>query len=161
MDTGIKRESAFFICEAPQNSDLTQAEYEALTWVEVEKVVTLPDFGYTTNVVTQDYIATDMSQKRKGFKQGSESELVIGHDPDATGQDALKVATETRGSFAFKMELSNSPNPATTTNTIMYSRGVVAGWNFTGGGGEDFDNITTTIGLNQEPIIVAPEAILP
>jgi len=41
----------------------------------------------------------------------------------------------------------------------MYSRGIVSGWNFTGGGGEDFDNITTTIGLNQEPIIVAPEAI--
>jgi len=157
--TGIKKDGTFYVCETAQPDDLLQAEFEALTWVEVGNIVTLPDFGYTQNTVTQDYINTDMSQKRKGFKQGSESDLVIGRDYEDAGQTALRTIVESPANYAFKLELSDSPNPATTTNTVMYSRGIASGWNFSGGGGEDFDNATITIGLNQQPVIVDPEAI--
>lgn len=158
-DTGIKKDSKLYVCETPQSSDLDQAGYEALTWVEVGNVVTLPDFGITDNIVTQDYIATDVSQKQKGFRNGAETEIVVGFDPDDAGQDALRAAAATRTNYALKLESSDSPNAATTTNTIRYSRGVIGGPAFAGGGGEDFDNETYQVGLNQAPIIVKPEVI--
>lgn len=157
-DTGIKRESKLYICETPQNADLDQAGYEALSWVEVGNIVTLPDFGISDNMVTQDYINTDVSQRQKGFRQASETELVVGRDHDDTGQDAVRTAAATRFNYALKLESSDAPD-ASTTNTIRYSRGVIGGPNFTGGGGEDFDNESFQIGLNQAPIIVDPEAI--
>ena len=86
-ETGIKKDSTLYVCETAQPDDLLQAGYEALTWVEIENVVTMPDFGFTQNVVTQDYINTDMSQKRKGFKVGGESDLVIGYDPNRKVSD--------------------------------------------------------------------------
>jgi hypothetical protein len=157
-NTGIKRESKFYICETPQSADLLQAGYEALTWVEVGNIVTLPDFGITDNMVTQDYTNTDVSQRQKGFRQASDTEIVVGRDYDDAGQDALRAAAATRYNYAFKLESSDAPD-GDTTNTIRYSRGIIGGPNFTGGGGEDFDNETFQLGLNQAPIIVDPEAI--
>ncbi len=157
--TGIKRDSKLFICATPQAADLTQTGYEALTWVEINNIVTLPDFGVTDNIVTQDYVNTDVSQKQKGFRMASDTEVVVGRLPSDAGQVALRAAAATRTNYALKLESSDSPNPSTTTNTIRYSRGVIGGPNFTGGGGEDFDNETFQIGLNQIPIVVNPEAI--
>lgn len=157
-DTGIKKDGKLYICETAQGTDLLQAGFEALTWVEIGNVVTLPDFGITDNIVTQDYINTGVSQKQKGFRNASDTEIVVGFDPNDTGQDALRDAAATRLNYAFKLEASDAPD-ASTTNTIRYSRGVVGGPNFTGGGGEDFDNETYQLGLNQAPVIVKPEAI--
>lgn len=157
-DTGLKRLSKLYICETAQSADLNQAGYEGLTWVEVGNIVTMPDFGITDNIVTQDYVNTDVSQKQKGFRNASDTEIVVGYDPDDAGQDALRVAAGTRYNYAFKLESSDAPD-ASTTNTIRYSRGVVGGPNFTSGGGEDFDNDTYQLGLNQAPIVVKPEAI--
>lgn len=158
-DTGIKKDSKFYICATAQNDDLLQAAYEALTWVEVGNIVTMPEFGITDNMVTQDYINTDVSQRQKGFRSASETEIVVGRDYEDTGQDALRTAAATRYNYAFKLESSDAPD-ASTTNTIRYSRGLIGGPNFAGGGGEDFDNETFQIGLNQAPIVVDPEAIV-
>ncbi len=158
-DTGIKKDSKIYICETPQADDLLQAGFEALTWIEIGNVVTFPDFGITDNIVSQDYASTDVSQKQKGFRSASDTELVVGYDPDDTGQTAIRTAAGTRYNYAFKLESSDAPDSG-TTNTIRYSRGVVGGPNFAGGGGEDFDNETYQIGLNQAPVIVAPEAIV-
>ena len=157
-DTGIKKDGKLYICETPQPADLLQAEYEGLTWVEIGNIVTLPDFGVSDNIVTQDYINTDVSQKRKGFRNASDTEVVVGYLPEDAGQVALRDAAETKFNYALKLEQSDAPD-ASTTNTIRYSRGVIGGPNFTGGGGEDFDNETFQIGLNQAPIVVIPEAI--
>lgn len=157
-NTGIKRESKLYICATAQADDLNLAGFEALTWVEIGNVVTLPDFGVTDNIVSQDYIGTDVSQKQKGFRMASDTEIVVGRDYEDTGQDALRTAAGTRFNYAFKLESSDAPS-ALYTNTIRYSRGIVGGPNFTGGGGEDFDNETFQLGLNQAPIIADPELI--
>jgi hypothetical protein len=158
-DTGIKRGSKFYICATPQGSDLNISGFEALDWEEVGKIVTFPDFGTTENIVSQDYVGTDLSEYRKGFRQGAQSSLVVGRDYEDDGQNALRAAADTRANYAFKYEGSDSPNPVTTTNTIRYSRGLVSAPNFTGGGGEDWDNEEFTIALNQVPITVNPEPI--
>ena len=158
-DTGLKRGSKLYICATPQGADLDEAGYEGLTWVEIGNIVTFPDFGVSDNTVTQDYVNTDVSQKRKGFRMASDSELVVGRDYEDAGQDAIRAAAATRQNYALKYEAADSPNSVTTTNTVRYSRGIIGGPNFPGGGGEDWDNETYTIGLNQVPIVVDPEAI--
>lgn len=158
MDTGIKKDGKLYICATPQDADLLQAGYEALTWVEIGNIVTMPDFGITDNIVTQDYINTDVSQKRKGFRNASDTEVVVGALQDDVGQIELRTAADTKYNYALKLEQSDAPDDD-TTNTIRYSRGVIGGPNFAGGGGEDFDNETFQIGLNQKPIVVAPTAI--
>lgn len=157
-NTGIKRESKLYICATAQAADLNLAGFEALTWVEIGRVVTIPDFGITDNIVSQDYIGTDVSQKQRGFRMASDTEIVVGRDFEDAGQDALRTAAGTRYNYAFKLESSDAPS-ALYTNTIRYSRGIVGGPNFTGGGGEDFDNETFQLGLNQSPIIADPELI--
>lgn len=158
-ETGIKKNSKLYICATPQSADLLQAGYEALTWVEISNVVTLPDFGVSDNIVTQDYINTTVSQKRKGFSNASDTEVMVGQLDGDAGQEALAAASLTAFNYALKLEQDDAPDAA-TTNTIRYSRGVIGGRNFTGGGGEDFDNETYAIGLNQAPIVVAPTAII-
>ena len=155
---GIKKDGTLYICATAQNSDLLQAAFEALTWVEIDKIVTLPDMGRIDNMVSQDYINTTVSQFQKGFANAGQSKLVIGRDHEDTGQDALRTAAATRYNYAFKLESSDAPS-ASFTNTIRYSRGVVSGPMFSGGGGEDFDNETYNIAFNQVPVIVDPEAI--
>lgn len=155
---GIKKDGTLYICETPQNSDLNESAFEALTWVEIDKIVTLPDMGRTDNIVSQDYVNTTVSQFQKGFANAGQSELVIGRDHEDAGQDALRVAAATRYNYAFKLESSDAPSSA-YTNTIRYSRGVISGPMLSGGGGEDFDNETYNIAFNQVPVIVDPEAI--
>lgn len=157
-DTGIKRESKLYICATTQAADLNLAGFEALTWVEIGNIVTLPDFGVSDNIVSQDYVGTDVSQKKKGYRMASDTSVVVGRDFEDSGQDALRTAAATRYNYAFKLESSDAPS-ALYTNTIRYSRGIVGGPNFTGGGGEDFDNEEFQIGLNQAPIIADPELI--
>lgn len=158
-ETGIKKDSKLYICATPQSADLLQAGYEALTWVEIGNIVTMPDFGVSDNIVTQDTINTSTSQKRKGFRNASDTEIVVGYLPADVGQVELRVAAEANFNYALKLEASDAPDAA-TTNTIRYSRGVIGGPNFTGGGGEDFDNETFQVGLNQAPVVVVPEAII-
>jgi hypothetical protein len=156
-EPGIKRSSTLAICTTPQASDLTASQYAALTWVPIGSIVTMPDFGVTDNIVSQDYVNTDVSQKRKGFRMASDTEIVVGRDHDDLGQDALRAAAATRLNYAFRMQ--SSDGTPTLTPTTRYSRGIVGGPNFTGGGGEDFDNETFQLGLNQAPVIVEPTAI--
>lgn len=157
-NTGIKKGSKLYICATAQAADLNQAGYEALTWVEIGNVVTFPDFGVTDNIVSQNYIGSTVTQKQKGYRTASDTEIVVGRDYENAGQDALRTAAGTSLNYAFKMESSDSPS-ASLTNTIRYSRGVVGGPNFTGGEGEAFDNETFQLGLNQAPIVVDPEAV--
>lgn len=158
MSGTTKKDSVLYISTTAQPSDLTQVEFEGLTWTEIGCVVTMPDFGISDNIVSQDCINDDVTQKQKGFRSASDTEIMVAYDPDDAGQDALRAAAGGKFNWAFKLESADAPDEL-TTNSIRYSRGVVGGPNFTGGGGEDFDNETYSLGLNQEPILVKPEAI--
>jgi hypothetical protein len=58
--------------------------------------------------------------------------------------------------MAIKIERNDAPQGK--TNTIFYSRGVVSGPLYPGGGSDDFDLEKFKIGLNQLPIRVDPVA---
>ena len=158
MADQLNLDGTLYVCATAQNGTLTKANFEALTWVEIGKIVTLPQVGFEANVVTQNYVNTDFSTDAKGFKNGIASEVVVGRDPSNAGQDILRTASGTRNKYAFKREYAD--NTATTTATIKYFRALVTSHLDAGGGGEEFDNETFGIKITgQSPIIVDPEAI--
>jgi hypothetical protein len=135
----------------PQDIDLTQAEYEALTWLEVKGVGNVGQTGTDTNVVSYDELATEVTQKGKGISNAGDPEIEcrrIGTDP---GQIQMRAAAATKSSYAFKYELDNS---AGTNGTTFYNRGLVMGPTRPNGGNEDFDLEVYTLGLNQKEIVV-------
>lgn len=161
MVDSIKKDSKLYIGSAAIATDIAdKAAGEAITWIEIGRVVSFPDFGVSENTVSQDYVNTDVSQAQKGFVKGSTSDIMLGFDPTDAGQVALRAAAAGRLNWPLKLESSDSSNPVTTTNTVRYARCLINKANFAGGGGEEFDNETFPVTLNQIPVVVYPEAII-
>tara|TARA_R110000851_G_scaffold200201_9_gene351356 strand:- start:1434 stop:1904 length:471 start_codon:yes stop_codon:yes gene_type:complete len=156
MSGEINKGRKLFICETAQADDLTQTEYEALTWVEVANVVTIGETGSNVNVVSQDYHGTTVTQKRAGINNAGDPTVEVGYTPADVGQIALNGVANNGDYYASKMEMDD--NPGGTSDTIKYNRGLVLGPVHTNGGVEDWDNRTYTLGLVQLQIAVAPVA---
>ena len=159
MSDDLNMNGTLYACATAQhNTDLNQAGFEALTWVEIGKLVTLPQVGFEANVVTQNYVNTDFSSDAKGFINGTASEVMVGRDPADAGQIILRTAANSRYRYAFKREYADAVAGFTATTT--YFRALVSSLLDAGGGGEEFDNETFGIKVTaQKPIIVAPKAI--
>lgn len=159
MADQINLDGTLYVCATVQPSNLADAAaYAALTWVEIGKIVTLPQVGYETNVVTQSFVNTDFSVDVKGYKNGMATEVMVGRDTADAGQDILRTGTDTRNIYAFKREYSD--NTTTTTATIKYFRALITSYMDAGGGGEEFDNETFGIKITaQKPIQVDPAAV--
>ena len=152
----INKGRKFYVCATAQPDDLTQTEYEALTWVEVKKVGNVGETGTAENVLNYDTMDTDVSQKQKGVANAGDPAIEVARVYDDAGQILMRTAAATRLNYAFKFEHSDSPDGA-LTNTIIYSRGIVTGPTRPNGGVEDFDLEVYTLGLNQKEIVVDPE----
>lgn len=152
----INKGRKFFVCETEQPDDLTQVEFEALTWVEVGFVVTIGETGAAPNEVSQAYHATVNLQKQFGIIDAGSPTVEVGYAPTDVGQIAMNAIANVNANYAFKMEMADNPNG--TTNTIKYNRGRVGGPTHTNGGVEDFDNRMYVLALNQTQITVAPTA---
>ena len=159
MVDSIKRNTKLYISSEDVTDELNQTEFEALTWVEIGRVIGEPEFGIATNMVDLPYITTNVQKKAKGLSTASTSEISVGVDHDDLGQIELLEAGATAYLFGrgFKLE-SNDKLDATGTNTTRYSYGKVAGPNFNGGEAEERDIDTYSIALEQEPVIVAATA---
>ncbi|UXM94646.1 hypothetical protein N5853_11135 [Bartonella sp. HY329] len=150
--------SKFYICTTPQSKDLTQSEFEALTWLEVKNIGQLPESGSTTNIVNYDTIDTTVTQKAKGMTDAGSGTLELALVSSDESYLALVKAARSNYNYAFKRELADAPS-ATMTNTVLYNRGLITGPATSGAGVEDFVTATFTFGYNQQEIVVAPKAI--
>jgi hypothetical protein len=146
-----------FVCATPQPDDITQTEFEALTWVQVKGVGSHGETGTTTNILTYDTWDTDVVQKAKGMKNAGDPEIEVARDPDDPGQVILRTAAETNYNYAFKIEGVDKPNNLSGSKpTTRYNRGLVAGPREPNGRNEDFDLEMFTLGLQQKQIKVDP-----
>lgn len=87
--TGVKH---YVSTEAPATED--QVSYEALTWVEVGELTTLPAYGPTTQVVEHDPLGGEYIQKFKGSTNNGSVALSMADDPDDDGQGILSEYTD-------------------------------------------------------------------
>lgn len=149
--------STLWICADPQQSDLNQAAYEALTWVQIKGVGSHGEVGTTTNILTYDGWDTTVVQKAKGMSNAGDPEIECARIPTDAGQVLLRAAALTDFNYAFKMVRNDEPgDDVGDTPTIIYNRGLVSGPRRPMGRNEDFDLEIFTLGLNQREIVVNP-----
>lgn len=154
MPNSIKKGGKLYISSEDVTADLDLAGYEALNWVEVGGLINLPAFGITSNMVSRDLLDDEVTSYQKGYGSAGQPDFEVAPDGDDLGQiELLEVgATTYRFGRGFKLESNDALN-ATGTNTFTYTRGKVTGPRLNGGGGEDFDTHTYTIGCEQAPVI--------
>jgi len=146
-----------YVCATPQENDLAQADYEALTWVEVKGVGSHGETGDSTNILTYDTWDNTVVQKGKGMTDAGSPDLELARKPYDPGQIILRAASETNFNYAFKM-VKNDAVSINGTGTILYNRGIVTGPKRPHGRNEDFDLEIFGLGLNQKEICVDPSA---
>lgn len=139
--------SVIEISTTVQNSDLDQAQFEALAYTAVGNVGSIGAYGNDTNILSYDTLDRKVTQKQKGLTNAGDPPIEVARpksqDP---GQTALAVsgAVDSRDSYAFKVTKQDG-----STN---YLRGLVTGPVAQNGRNEDFDIDMYTLALTQEVI---------
>lgn len=149
--------SKLYVCATPQNSDLTQSQFEALVWVLVSGVGSAGEVGSSTNILNYDTWDNQVVQKAKGLTDAGSPEIEVARIPTDPGQIIMRAAALTNFSYAFKIE-RNDKNVSTGTGTVRYNRGLVVGPKQPQGRNEDFDLEVFMLGLQQLQITVDPSA---
>lgn len=149
----VMQGSKVFVCATVQNSDLANAAaYAALTWVQVGSVGSIGEFGATSSDLTYNTLDETVTTHQKGIADAGSPQIEVVDLSADPGQVILRTfgSPTNKGNMAVKFERADGG----TTNTILYSRGVVTGPTYPNGGSEDFDLARFTIMLNQLPIRV-------
>lgn len=149
--------SVLYFCTTPQQSDLVQADFEALVWVQVKSIGNVGETGSKTNVLNYNTWDTTVIQKAKGLTDAGSPTLEFARIPTDPGQIALRAAAKTNLNYAFKM-VRNDPATVGGVGTVVYNRGLVMGPTRPNGKNEDFDLEVFQLALNQQEVVVNPLA---
>lgn len=150
--------SKLYICATPQNSDLTQGQFELLAWVEVKGLGSHGETGAKTNILTYDTWGDSVTQKAKGMTDAGSPEIECARLPLDPGQILMNTAgaVGNANNYAFKMVRSDATGSGSPS--VFYNRGLVAGPTRPNGRNEDFDLVVWTLALQQSEVAVAATA---
>src|SRR5690606_39147449 len=151
--------STVWISLTPENEDLTQSEFEAIAWVPVCCPATSPSFSEEAEIVSEHCISGE-EVSAVGASTGAETELSVFYQHDCEGQDIVRNAFGGSSAYAMMKDYGDSPNPSTTTSTVIYTRVLVTGWTDGGEGVNDFITHDFNLKIVQPPILVKPEPII-
>ncbi|RWX78261.1 hypothetical protein EPK99_06410 [Neorhizobium lilium] len=154
-----KKGSKVFVCATAQDTDLIQSAYVALTWVQVGKVGNIGDFGSDSTMNSYNTLDEPVNQKQKGTANAGDPTIEVASVAADAGQVILRTFGDPLNQSNMAIKIERNDGGAGFTNTTFYSRGVVSGPLYPGGGSDDFDLERFTIGLNQLPIRVNPVAV--
>lgn len=140
-----------FICTTPQNTALANAAaFDALTYVEVEGVGNIGEFGRTPNMLSYNTLKTGEQRSFKGVVVLGSPTVEVARDVSDAGQDALRAAALTQHNYAIRIEENDTPaTGASPKPTRHYIRAVVGGPISPGGGVDDIDLERFMLGINQ------------
>jgi len=153
--------SKLYISSAVSTSS-TQGQYEAETWVEVEQLESIGDFGDTTNPVTFIGLNDARVQKKKGSSDAGTLSVTMAFNEAAdgspiTGQFQMLTAANntTSSDYAFKITL----NDATTgsplgTDSTFYFRGQVGSFVRSAPGADEILRVSSEVRINSEILTV-------
>lgn len=151
--------SKLYVCATAQPDTLTEAEYAALTWVQVKGVGSVGETGSSTNILNYETWDDEVVQKAKGLTDAGSPDIEVARDPDDAGQILLRTAAATNLPYALKIEGTDVPNAnPTSKGTVRYNRGLITGPREPNGRNEDFDLEVFGTGLMQKQIKVDPVA---
>ncbi len=141
-----------FISSAVSATDLNQAAFELLTWVQVLGVSTIGEMTSAANILSFPTLDTEVVQKAKGLIDAGDPDITVARESTDAGQVVLRTLADANTFHGVKFE--HADNLDGSSNTIDYSRALVSGPAKSGGGVEDFDVEVFTLGLVQKILTV-------
>lgn len=148
--------SKWYVCETPQNRDLTEADYNGLPWTLIKGVGNVGETGKTTNILTYNTWDTTVADKAKGITDAGSPTFEVARDPEDPGQQILRDAGAVGNNNTYAFRCVRADGPIGGTGTVFYNRGLVGGPTRPNGQNEDFDLEVFTLGFVQEEIVVLP-----
>lgn len=148
--------SRIYVCSTPQNSELSQVDYEGLTWTEITGIGSRGEMGKITNILNYDTWDDEVIQKSKGLTDAGTVDLELARDPSDAGQTILRTASAIGHNENYAFREVRADGTGGNTGTVIYNRGLVTGPRRPGGRNEDFDLEIFTLAFQQEEIVVAP-----
>jgi hypothetical protein len=143
--------SKLYISTAAVDSTVdTFAEFAAstITYVLVSLVENMGEFGDQSNPINFAALEDSRVRKTKGARDAGIMNVVVGHDPQDTGQLQMETAEGTNQNFAFKVDLPDAAN-ASFTDTLIYFRGLVMGKRFNVGTVDQVIRKTYQVAVNS------------
>lgn len=136
----------FFISSTAQNEDLTESEFDGLTYTQVKNVGSIGEYGINTNMLSYDVYDRVVSLKAKGITNAGDPQVECARTDADPGQIAMRTAGEPDyfSAHAYKVIRQDG--------SIDFLRGLVAGPVSPNGRNEDFDLHRYTLGLVQAPV---------
>lgn len=136
----------------PSSNDTTG--FEALTWVKVAGVQTLPQLGTTHSMIDVPDLQTGFTSAVKGAAQGVDTTATFRNVASDTGQDNLKTAAESQaGLMSFKIvDGSGTNNAPETGDAVEYAQGIAHSYQPNQGDDSTYEGFT--VGFRQNAATV-------
>lgn len=155
-DFNILQGSKVYVCATAADTDKTQTNYEAMTWVNVNKVGSISEFGNSSNFVQYVTLDQDVESNQKGRGSAGQVTIEVSSIHDSAGQVILRTFGDPTNKTNMPIKIEMNDGAEGETNSIFYSRGVVSGPTLLGGGADDFQVERFVVACNQLWIKVDP-----
>lgn len=133
----------------------TEAEFEVLSYTEIEEVESISVFGDTVNEVNFTALGDRRVRKFKGSFNAGNIQMVMGRSAAATGQAAFIAALAADDDYAFKVTLNDAGSGSPSAPTTFYFRGKVMSYETDIGNAENVVRANATIGISSAIVEVA------
>lgn len=137
-----------------QDGDLTQAQFEALTWTQVQFVGEIGEYGNNTEMASYETLDQAVVDKIKTITNPGDPVVECRQVINDNGQIAMKVAggANYTSAVAIKREFDDMPAGGTAPTT-HYFRAKVGGPLYSNGRVADFTLLRYTLGITGQEII--------
>lgn len=131
--------------------------FEGLTYVEVEEVESIGEFGDEAGTTTFANLKDERERMFKTVRSAGTLALVVGRDALDAGQAALIAAEKTDNHYAFKVVFDDSRD-SNFSDSIEYFGGLVLGRRTSAGAAGDITKRTFNIAVNTAVYEVPTES---
>lgn len=138
--------------QAAQSADFVQADFNTHSWVALEWLENIGQFGDESSEITFDAIGEGRTQKLKGIRNAGNLELVMGIDWEAVGQAAIRQAQLSPLDFAFRIDFNDAPSGGSPSQRFFIAKVMTARESLEGA--NNVIKLNATLGINSNIVIV-------
>ena len=153
------RGQTFQVCVAPQNTELTQIQFAALTYIDVCCLQETPEMASEANMISENCISGEKI-RLVGADEDSDFEVTWFYDSACVGQNTLRGfgLAKTRTAYAVRKVYADGVS-GTTTPTTIYARVIFSGYTDAGIGIDDVQTQSVSGSIVQGPVFVGPAPV--
>ena len=146
-----------YVAEAYPSAN-TSTAFEALTWVKVEGLITLPQLGVTHSMIDVPDLQTGFTSAVKGAGQGVDTTATFRDVPADAGQEDIKAAADSQaGILSVKIvDGSGTAQAPVSGDPVLYAQGIAHSHQPNQGDNASYEGFS--VGFRQNaPTIVSAE----